>query len=542
MDRDQHSRLPFLMAMFLALFGMPLEIYAFNQRGVGTAKIRPWQRRIGAGIQRLSSVVASVMAALRSPTVWRYGLAVVALILLIAHGHAHSGPLVLGLTSAADVRESINKLATDMQAMTNKARDDKRDLTADEEQKFDTMDADREKLIASEKRLLKIEELEGGDGRRAAPRQPGHEGRETRGGRQLQPGDRIEGIRAWLQACTEEPLTQAQHAVCQRLNINPMSKGIRLWRPQPILRSLNPTKFKEWEERALSTLVSTSPEDGSYLIPNDMMQPLERALLAFGGVRQAATVKRTNTGANYPIPTNDDTSNKGALLAENVIAVEKDPAFGQLVLNAFKFTSKKVLVSLELIQDSQENLAATLGDMLGERIGRIQNDYFTTGTGSSEPKGIVAAASNSNVQLAAQTPTYAELVGIQHSVDPAYRVNGGWMFADSMLAEIKKIVDASTGRPIWLPNMIQGEPDTILGDRYYVNQSMVAAAGSGAGKSILYGQLSKYIVRDVRDIVLFRLDELYAEYYQVAFVAFARADGDLLDAGTHPVKYALNKT
>jgi HK97 family phage major capsid protein len=54
---------------------------------------------------------------------------------------------------------------------------------------------------------------------------------------------------------------------------------------------------------------------------------------------------------------------------------------------------------------------------------------------------------------------------------------------------------------------------------------------------MLYGALSKYQIRDVRDITLVRLDERYAELGVVAFLAFSRHDGDLLDAGTHPVKY-----
>jgi hypothetical protein len=41
----------------------------------------------------------------------------------------------------------------------------------------------------------------------------------------------------------------------------------------------------------------------------------------------------------------------------------------------------------------------------------------------------------------------------------------------------------------------------------------------------------------VRDFTLIRLDERFAEYHQVAFLAFSRHDGDLLDAGTDPVKY-----
>jgi HK97 family phage major capsid protein len=76
----------------------------------------------------------------------------------------------------------------------------------------------------------------------------------------------------------------------------------------------------------------------------------------------------------------------------------------------------------------------------------------------------------------------------------------------------------------------------IHGYPYVVNQSMTTPA-TGV-KSILFGDFSKYIIRDVRDVVLLRLDERFAEQHSVAFLAFARSDGDLLDAGTDPVKYA----
>ena len=84
-------------------------------------------------------------------------------------------------------------------------------------------------------------------------------------------------------------------------------------------------------------------------------------------------------------------------------------------------------------------------------------------------------------------------------------------------------------------SMVAGQPDLVMGFPYVINQSMTTPA-TGV-KSILFGDLSKYIIRDCRDVVLIRLDERYADYHQVGFLAFARSDGDLLDAGTHPVKY-----
>ena len=273
---------------------------------------------------------------------------------------------------------------------------------------------------------------------------------------------------------------------------------------------------------------------GGYTVPDAMMGPLESALLQWGGMRQVATILTTDTGADLPIPTTNDTSNKGEMIAENTAVNQLEATFAQVILGSFKYSSKMINLSVELLQDSALNLPALLGEMLGTRIGRITNDDFTTGAGSAGPRGIVTAAANSSVTSASATAlTYAEILSLKHSVDPAYRANAGWMMPDGVLVMMKKIAD-STGRPIWLPSLAQGAPATFDGDPYVINQSMSSAA---AAKALLYGDFSKYMIREVRGITLLRLDERYAEKHQVAFVAFARYDGDLIDAGTNPVKY-----
>lgn len=47
----------------------------------------------------------------------------------------------------------------------------------------------------------------------------------------------------------------------------------------------------------------------------------------------------------------------------------------------------------------------------------------------------------------------------------------------------------------------------------------------------------KYLMREVLGVTLVRMNERYADYHQVAFVAIMRFDSDLLDAGTNPLKY-----
>jgi HK97 family phage major capsid protein len=258
--------------------------------------------------------------------------------------------------------------------------------------------------------------------------------------------------------------------------------------------------------------------------------------------RAGCTVLRTEGGGPMPIPTVNDTTNVGSLIGEGVTVGTQDLALGQLVLDAWKYTSKSVLVSVELMQDNSINLPALLGRLLGERIGRIQNTHFTTGTGTGQPNGVVTAATFAQATTGNTTAiTLTNLMTLYHSVDPSYRDGPGtkWMMNDNSLLKVKLMLD-SQGKPIWLPGLVDRAPDTIMGSPYVINQDMASMTISA--KSILFGDFSKYWIRDVRDVTLLRLDERFAEFLQVAFLAFARTDGDLLDAGTKPIRGYQNST
>jgi HK97 family phage major capsid protein len=431
-----------------------------------------------------------------------------------------------------ELRQKKGELATQAQQVLDAAANDGRmDLRSEEESKFDAIHADIEKLSATITRLEKQAAL--GDGeRRSEPviQKTTHDNRVTK-------PSLGEGMRAWLVAGSSASTPEIREAAT-RAGFNPDGRNATIKLASQAMRSLSPADQEAWEKRA--AMGTTSGAVGQYTVADEAMRALEVSLLAFGGMRSVATVIRTESGAALPIPTSDDTANKGAILAENTGASEVDITFGQIVLDAYKYSSKYVLVSVELLQDSSINVAEFIGKALGERIARITNDHFTTGTGSSQPNGIVTAAGAATAAASQTVVTYDELVNLLHSVDPAYRSGASWMFPDARLKQLKqlKILNYSgdtTGEPLWRPGLAMGVPDTILGYPYTINQSMATPA-TGT-KSILFGDLSKYLIRDVRDVQLLRLDERFAEYHQVGFLAFSRHDGDLIDAGTDPVKY-----
>jgi HK97 family phage major capsid protein len=208
--------------------------------------------------------------------------------------------------------------------------------------------------------------------------------------------------------------------------------------------------------------------------------------------------------------------------------------FGQVTLAAYKFSSKMIRSSNELIQDQAVNLPQFIGEQLGERVGKIFNSYATTGTGSSQPLGYMdatAGATEGKVSASASAITAGEIIDLMHSVDASYRNSPKAAFAmnDLILAEIKKLsFGTSVYTPVWLPSLRDGAPDTILGKPYFVNNAMASTLAT-ENAIIAFGDWSRFVVRIVNNFSLRVLTERYAEFDQTAWLGLARMDSRLLN-------------
>lgn len=304
----------------------------------------------------------------------------------------------------------------------------------------------------------------------------------------------------------------------------------------PESRNLMAMAYQSADTRAQAV---NSGAAGGYFVPEGFMNRVEQALLTFGGMREAATIMRTDSGNDIPIPTSNDTSNEGELLAENTPASEQDVTVGARVLKSFMYSTKIIRASYQFLQDSAIDVEGWLAELMALRIARITNRHFTLGVGANEPSGIAGDSTQGVAGATGQTltVTWDDLISLEHSVDPAYRRNGRYMFRDSTLAILRKQKDGE-GRYLWQPGTTSNAPNTINTFPYTINSDVAAMAASA--NSIFFGDLKKYIIRDVRGLTMMRLEEKYAEYLQVGFLGFSRHDGLLIDAGTRPVKHYTN--
>lgn len=298
-------------------------------------------------------------------------------------------------------------------------------------------------------------------------------------------------------------------------------------------------------QAAMST---TTPAEGGYTVATEYFRQLTEAMKAFGGIRAAASTIQTGTGAQMNFPTADATSEIGEIVGQNTAVTLGETTFGNLSMDVYKYSSKKIAVPFELIQDSMFDIEAYINALLAMRIGRITATHFTTGTGTSQPHGVVTGSVLGRTGTTGQTTSviYDDLVELEHSVDPIYRSGSrvGFMMHDSSLKVLRKIKDTQ-GRPIFVPGYEQGNPggapDRLLNRPIFISQEMPVMAANA--KSILFGDFSKYLIREVMDLTLFRMaDSNFILNGQIGFVAFNRQGGRLIDVGGAVKHYANSAT
>lgn len=269
------------------------------------------------------------------------------------------------------------------------------------------------------------------------------------------------------------------------------------------------------------------------LIPTFVAQPVV-AKKAPGQIYDVVGKMATETGAPVKVPYWNDLSNAWVLNSASLTTTDPTVSAGPTItIDDLRFNP--LLLDNSLITDAAFDIEGQVVSDIYTRYIRNLSNWITNGNGSNIAglttitAGVTSATSG--------TVVYADIVRLITTLDPAYMSNAALTFNTTTMGYILQIVDGN-GRPIFTPYTdapTTGYAGGILGYPVKLNQYLPNVAASNV--AIQFGDYKQgYTLREVNPGIRVKfLDQLYMAQNQVAYVAFARAGGVVLNAGSPPV-------
>ena len=248
--------------------------------------------------------------------------------------------------------------------------------------------------------------------------------------------------------------------------------------------------FQNGDSHEFRTLVSAS---GTGVVGTSFYNQVIEVAQSVAPLLSVARVINTTGGDNLQVPILSALST-AAISAQGSAVSSSDPTIGNITLGAFKY-GVLVPVSQELVADAMIDINSLVAREAGKALGYAAGQGFTTGTGTTQPFGIVTGA-GSAVTSGTAGLTADDLITLLYSLDPEVRNDPSfaYMASPTALAAIRKLKDTA-GNYIW--NVASGQSQ-ILGYNLVENVSM--PAHTTGNKSIVAGRMSDFVIRQAGGI------------------------------------------
>ena len=277
-------------------------------------------------------------------------------------------------------------------------------------------------------------------------------------------------------------------------------------------------------ERRSATPMSTSAD--AELVPQGFYDQIQEILRYTGPAFQPGlyTVLNTASGNDIKVPRQTAFSAATAT-AEGAVFTVSNPTGESFTLKAQK-VGVLLKTSREIIEDSGIDLVSYIARQAGEAVGYKVNDLLAVGTGTVVPNGIFVASALGVTGGTAVSGAFTadNLIDLLHSVDSAVaaRPATALQMNRATLGAVRKLKDGDNR--YLFEYGAAGEP-RILGERIVENPFAPAVALEA--KSVIYGDMSSYHVRQVGGIEVARSDDFAFDTDEVVWRVAMRVWGDL---------------
>lgn len=418
--------------------------------------------------------------------------------------------------------EKRGKLIADARAILDTAeRDDKRELTSEEQEQWDKLYDEAGKLkstIDNEERQQALDrDAAESRGRQSEAEKPGD-------------GDPDAETRQ-----SEKPSEFRYKLPNGRGRVLPISGGVRS--SEAYERAFDHYMLTGEVDRSTTDEVRALQADsltagGALVPPEQFVNRLIKFIDDLVFVRQLATVTAVPNADSLGAPSLDTDIADSDWTSELLTGTaDSSMAFGKRDLHPWPL-AKSIRVSNKLLRLGVISAESLVRDRMAYKIAVTQEKAFITGNGANQPLGVMTASAGGistarDVSTGNTTTTIGadNLFEVKYSIKAPYRQRPSfqWMFHRDGVKQVAKLKDAN-GQYLWRPGIAGGQPDTLLNIPLMESEFMSNTFTTGLYVGIL-GDWSLYWIADSLGMTIQRLVELYAATNQVGFISRSETDG-----------------
>jgi len=310
--------------------------------------------------------------------------------------------------------------------------------------------------------------------------------------------------------------------------------------PRPGQHADNSVKadIRAWMRGETRAAIATGSTPGTYVINQDMYPEIVEAQKSWGALSTILKPFHTETGVPVRVPMSSDVANSASDITDGAASTEVEVPLTGFISQVDDFDSGYVLVTVAELEDASYDVDNFVRSQLLKRVYRALAQKLVTG-GTNIQSVITTATNSATVSSSATAVTYLDLVALMSNLDPAYLPGSKFVMNQTVRNSLLTQLD-TLGRPLFVPS-VQGAFDQILGYDVVISQAHPNLGSSVVG-AVQFGNFQEgYTLRDVSNVMMFRLVERWLpDYGAYGFLAKARFGGFATNAGTNPVYNLVN--
>lgn len=276
-------------------------------------------------------------------------------------------------------------------------------------------------------------------------------------------------------------------------------------------------------DQSPSNTTSNIDSAAGFLVSSSISDIINQTLMSKSIMRQLASSITVSTSIFDAINYNSEIDAVWSGSANNI--AQTSDSFTKKQISVHELTAQPK-VTQQIIDDVAIDVEQWIGNKLADIFLEKENDAFLNGDGIDMPKGIL---SSENIERVASGDsdglTVDGIMNLYYSLSDRYNGNGSFVMHKSTVHQIRTMKDAN-GQYIWMPGLLSGKSDTLLGAPLYTSGNMPTI--SLDSNVAIYGDFSKaYQIVD-RDGVRVQRDPFTNKPF-VIFYTTKRVGGDVVD-------------